>query len=319
MNPSFRFALAFLFLSIYAHGQTKIEQVINLFEQKKYNQIKKILTPIDEKNSDYAAAQYYLGRVSYQEENYDDASDYFEEAVDTNDKVADYHYWLGNAYAALAQNSNMLKQGMLAPKMKKAWENAIALDTKNIDARISLVQYYTQAPGFMGGSIENAKAVVNQIIKLKPAEGHRQMGNIYISEKKIAEAEKEFLAMVKTDATYVSGLANFYTSQKQYEKAFGLFEEALVKNPEDYSSIYQIGKTSALSGQKLDRGEECLKKYLMHTPQKNEPSHAGANMRMAQINEKRGNKAEAKKLFEAALKMDSSLKEAKEGLERVSK
>jgi Tfp pilus assembly protein PilF len=57
----------------------------------------------------------------------------------------------------------------------------------------------------------------------------------------------------------------------------------------------------------------------LYTPKQNEPSHAGANMRMAQIYEKRGNKTEAKKLFEAALKQDNTLKEAKEGLDRVSK
>lgn len=319
MNRSFRLAFAFLLISLCAVGQTKIEQAKALFEQSKYDQVKKILAPIGEKDSDYAAAQYYLGRVAFEEKKYDDAQDFFEEAVDADDKVADYHSWLGNTYGTIAQNSNMIKKGMLAPKMKNAWERAIALDPKNIDARTSLIQYYTQAPGFMGGSIEKAKEVANQIIKLKPAEGHRQMGNIYMSEKNSAEAEKEFLAMVKADPMYVSGLANFYTGQKQYEKAFGLFEEALVKNPEDYTSIYQIGKTSALSGQKLDRGEECLKKYLTHAPQQNEPSHAGANMRLAQIKEKRGNKAEAKKLFETALKMDGNLKEAKEGLERVSK
>jgi hypothetical protein len=84
-------------------------------------------------------------------------------------------------------------------------------------------------------------------------------------------------------------------------------------------ATYQIGKTSALSGQRLERGEVCLKKYLTYQPQKNEPSHAGANMRLAQIMEKAGKKTEAKKLYEAALKGDATLKEAKEGLERVSK
>jgi Flp pilus assembly protein TadD len=62
-----------------------------------------------------------------------------------------------------------------------------------------------------------------------------------------------------------------------------------------------------------------LRKYLKYTPKPNEPSHGGANMRLGQILEKKGNKAEAKKLYETALKMDSNLKEAKEGLERVSK
>jgi hypothetical protein len=42
-------------------------------------------------------------------------------------------------------------------------------------------------------------------------------------------------------------------------------------------------------------------------------------MRLAQIKEKKGNKPEAKKYFETALKQDPNLKEAKEGLERCSK
>ena len=85
------------------------------------------------------------------------------------------------------------------------------------------------------------------------------------------------------------------------------------------ASIYQIGKTSALSGQKLERGEECLKKYLLYVPKQNEPSLAGANMRLAQINEKKGNKTEARRLYESALMLDASLKEANEGLQRTSK
>lgn len=320
MKKSFRLTVSLLVLTaVVALAQTKLEQAKGLYDKGQLEQVKKILKPIGEKEADYAAARYYLGRVAFDEKNYDDAADYFEEAVDTNDKVADYHNWLGNTYGTIAQDANVLKQGMLAPKMKRAWEAAIALDPKNIESRTALISYYTQAPGFMGGSMEKAKEVAAQIMKLKPAEGHLQMGNILMREKKVVEAEKEFLEMVKADPNYVSGLANFYTSQKQYEKAFTLFEEALKKNPEDYLSIYQVGKTSAISGQKLERGEDCLKKYLTYTPKQNEPSHAGANMRLAQIKEKAGKKVEAKKLFETALKLDGNLKEAKEGLERVSK
>lgn len=310
---------AFLLLPIALFSQSSVEKAKTLYETKKYDEAEKILKSVGEKAADYAASRYYLGRIAFDKKEYDDASDFFEEATEADPKGADYFNWLGNTYGTIARDANMLKQGMLAPKMKKAWEMAIALDPKNIDARTSLIQYYLQAPGFMGGSIDKAKEVAKQIIALNPAEGHRQLGNVYLSDKKPAEAEKEFLEAVKINPDYISLLANFYTNQKQYDKAFTMFEEAIKKNPEDYTSIYQVGKTSALSGQKLDRGEECLKKYLTHTPTQNEPSHAGANMRLAQIKEKRGQKAEAKKLFETALKLDGGLKEAKEGLERTSK
>jgi hypothetical protein len=96
--------------------------------------------------------------------------------------------------------------------------------------------------------------------------------------------------------------------------------EAFIKiNPTAMKYFYQIGKASALSGIKIDRGEECLLKYLNYKPMQSEPSHAGANMRLAQIHERRGNRASAKKFFELALLQDNSLKEAKEGLDRMTK
>jgi len=297
-----------------------LEQVKNLYDQRKYDQVKKVLQPIKKDNPDFAVSRYYLGRVAFDEKKYDDAADYFKEATETNDKVADYQVWLGDTYGTIAKDANVFKQGLLAPKMKNAWEAAIALDKKNISARLSLIQFYLQAPGFMGGSVDKAKEVANQLIKLKPAEGHYQMGTILLQEKKKPEAEKEFLEMVKLDTRYTPNLANYYAGQKQYDKAFALFEDALKKDPEDYLAIYQFGKTSALSGQRLDRGEEHMKKYLTsYSPKQNEPSHAGAKMRLAQIKEKKGQKTEAKKLFGEALNEDKNLKEAKEGLERLSK
>ncbi len=301
------------------NAQSSLKSGKEFYESKKFTEAAKLLKEIPDDSQDYAAAQYYLGRISYDLMEYEDAAEYFEEASEVNNKVADYFNWLGDTYGTIAKDANVVRQGFLAPKMKSAWETAIVLDPKNISSRQSLVEYYTQAPGFMGGSFEKAKAVASQIIKLSPAQGHRSMGNILMREKNSAGAEKEYLSMAKADVAYTSVLGNFYVGQKQYDKAFGLFEEPLKKNPNDMVSVYLIGRTSAVSGQRLDKGEQCLRQYLAYKPKENEPSHAGANMRLAQIYEYRGNKLEAKKLFEAALKQDKSLEEAKKGLERVSK
>lgn len=313
-----RLIVLLIFLTSSLAAQT-VDRAKKLWEANNSSEARKLLLSVKEDNKEYAEARFYLGRIAFDEEKYDDAEEYFEEAIDKNDKVADYYNWYGNTLGTIAGDANMFRQATLAPKMKSAWEKAVALDPVAIDPRISLIRYYTQAPAIAGGSVEKAIEVANEIKKLKPAEGHRQLGNIYFKEKKTAEAEKEFIAMAKADPTYVQSLANYYLNQKQYDKAFAIFEEAMKKNPDDILAMYQIGKTSALSGQKLDRGEACLRKYLTYTPKQNEPSHAGANMRLAQIMEKRGKKSEAKILYETALKSDAGLKEAKEGLERVSK
>lgn len=308
-----------LVVPLIAAGQSALDKAKGLYEGKKYTEASKLLEEIDDDHQDYAVAQYYLGRIAFDQKEYDDAADYFEEATEANDKNAEYFLWLGDTYGTIAKDANVVRQGFLAPKMKSAWETAIALDAKNISARQSLVEYYTQAPGFMGGSFEKAKEVANQIIKLSPATGHRVMGNIYVREKNIPAAEKEFITMAKIEPNLRTALANFYNGQQQYDKAFALIEQMMKEDPYDILIVYQYGRASALAGKNLDKGEECLRKYLAYTPKQFEPSHAGANMRLAQVYEKRGNKTEAKKLFETALKLDNSLKEAKEGLERVSK
>ena len=313
--------LSFLLLTAFlAQSQTMADKARKLYDEKKYPEVHNLLKGIEENNAEYAVAQYYLGRLAYDQKDYDNAADFFEEATDAKGgQVAEYYNWLGNTYGTIAQNANIFRQGMLAPKMKSAWEKAIALDPKNMDARFSLISYYTQAPGIMGGSFEKAKEMSLQIGLMNPVQGHRSLGNILVQEKKFEAAEKEYLEMVKMDPNFSPVLANFYFVQQKYDKAFNMFEEALRQNPQDMASTYQIGKASALSGQRLDLGEECLKKYLNYAPKQNEPSHAGANMRLAQIYEKNGKKADAKQMFETALKLDNSLKEAREGLVRVSK
>lgn len=312
-----RLILLLLLISFSLTAQT-LDRAKIFLENKNVTEARKTLLTVREGNKEYAEAQFMLGRISYDEMKYDDAEEYFEEAIEANDQVAGYYTWYGNTLGAMASDANFFTQGMLAPKMKNAWEKAVALDPDAVDPRISLIQYYLQAPAIVGGSVDKAVEIANQILKLKPAEGHRQLGNIYLKEKKIAEAEKEFIAMANEDVTYNQALANFYQSQKQFNKAFDLFESVVKSNPNDMLALYQIGKTGALSGQKLDRGEECLRKYLSYKPRQGEPSHAGANMRLGQIMEKRGKKTEAKILYQSAINSDPTLKEAKEGLERLS-
>lgn len=314
------YLITLLFLvSLNAFGQAS-EQGKKLYEQKKYTDAVAVLEKVDEDDPDYAAAQYYLGRVAFDQKNYDDAVDFFEEATEAkNGEKSEYFAWLGDTYGTIARDANVIKQGMLAPKMKSAWEKAIALDNKNLDARLSLISFYTEAPGFMGGSMDKAKEMARQITAINPVQGHRSMGNLYMKEKNPAAAEKEYKEMVRLDPNTMPMLGNFYVNEKQHDKAFALFDEQLKKNPQDMLSTYQLGKTSAVSGQRLDDGEQAMLKYLAYTPKQNEPSLAGANMRLAQIYEKKGRKADAKQRYESAIKLDGNLKEAKDGLERVSK
>ncbi len=256
--------LIVLIISIFnLFGQSGMDKGKIFYESKKYDEAEKVLKTVTEKNSDYAAAQYYLGKIALDKKEYDAAADFFEEATESNPKSSEYFNALGDAYAAIGGESGMLKQMSVGPKALSAWEKAAELDPKNIKAHYSLFGAYTQAPAIMGGGTEKANAMAKE--------------------------------------------------------TFALLDESLKKTPDNYLHLYWHGRISAITGMRLDQGEACLKKYVGYTPKEGEPSVAGAYMRLGQINEKLGNKAEAKKYFEMALKLDSKLKGAQEGLERTSK
>ena len=70
----------FLLLSISVSAQTSIEKARKLYEERKPAEAKKILSGIKDDDKEFAAAQYYQGRIAFDEKNYDDAQEFFEEA-----------------------------------------------------------------------------------------------------------------------------------------------------------------------------------------------------------------------------------------------
>jgi tetratricopeptide (TPR) repeat protein len=298
-----------------------LKQALQLVEQKKYAEAKKIFTAIAEDHQDYAEAQFQLGKMAFIDKKYDEAADFFDEAIDSNEKIADYHYWLGAAYGSEAQQANMLRQGFLAPKIKKAFEKCVALNPKHIDGLSGLAQYYLQAPSIAGGDINKALACAKNMKAIDKEKGAILLGQIYTKQGKTAEAEKEYedlLAAKPNDPATLVAVGTAYVTLKKYQKALDLYEGFLKQQPTQMLINYQVGKVASISGIALERGEACLKSYLNHKPQANEPSIGGAYFRLGMIQEKKGNKTEAKKLYEIAIKLDSKLNEAKEALKRVS-
>lgn len=310
----------FLLCVIQAKGQG-LQEIKRLFEQKKLDDAKKIALGIKEGTADYAEARFWLGRIMFEKQDLPASSEYFEEAIEANGKVANYHYWLGAAYGVEAQRSNIVKQGWMASKIKDAFERCVALDPKHQDALDGLMQFYLQAPSFMGGDPAKAMEMANLIKEISPLAGHKAIASVYINQKKIPEAEAELkkaIAIAPTDFSAHYMLGNFYFQDKQYDKAFGQYESFLVQTPNHMPAKYQVGKVAAFSGQNLEKGEVYLTQYLQYQPTQQDPSHSGANLRLGMIYEKKGDKSLAKKHYELALKLDPTLQEAKDGLKRVS-
>ena len=207
-------------------------------------------------------------------------------------------------------------------KMKDEAERAVQLDPNHIEARFMLIDVYVMAPAMMGGSEAKALEQANEIKRNDAFQGHRAYVRIYTLQKKIDLARNEYLAEVSEEpnsARAHNALGAFFAiTDKNYPGAFEEIEKALKLDTAYMPAWFRLGQVAALSLSNFARGEEALKKYLKYQPKDTEPELANAHYRLGQIYENQGKKTEAKQSYEAALQLNPGLKEAAEGLKRVS-
>ena len=112
-----------------------------------------------------------LGRKAFSAGQYEQAIAEFEKAVHQDIDNSDYHWWLARAYGQRALQVKSGEQFFLARKVKAHLEQAVALNPDNIAARFDLLQYHLQAPGFLGGGLEEAKRQAEEIARQDAQQG----------------------------------------------------------------------------------------------------------------------------------------------------
>jgi Tfp pilus assembly protein PilF len=133
-------------------------------------------------------------------------------------------------------------------------------------------------------------------------------------EKARAQAEE----IKKLDASRGrAAIAGLYAAEKKNDLAFAEFEDALKDNPDDYSALYQFGRLAAITGERMDRGLEALRKCLTLTPPEGQHGQAAAHWRIGLILEKKGDQAGARAAYEAALRSDPKFSQAAESLKKL--
>ncbi len=257
---------------------------VALAKAGRYPEARDALQAIVDREPANAEAWHELGVVwKARRDNaaYEEAVRCFRKAVEREPKNAAFLADFGGTSLELAGRTNSLSA---AREGKAALEKAVGMDPSNLDAREGLFQFYLRAPFFVGGSTAKADAELAQIRARDPER-----------------------------ATALAVLAR--ASMKDYAGAFRLCDEALARNPNDYTALYQYGRTASVSGTNLQRGVECLRKALtLEPPHPASPTHSNLWYRLGDIEEKLGNPAEARAAYENAVELDPANRQAQSGL-----
>lgn len=272
-----------------------------------------------------AAEHYKAGRAAMSASNAEGASRAFEKAVALDDRNAEYHLWLGRAVGSQAIVAGKFQQPFLARRAQNEFERAVQLDPASVGGREGLLQFYLNAPGVMGGSLEKARQQAAEIGKVSRLRGHLALAGIANHEKEPAVAEREYRAAV-TDAPDSSvasiALANYLQSNGRSDEAFATIDRALARHPGDAALLFGVGRIAAASGRQLDRGEHALRQLLAIGPADTAgtglPAPAILHFRLGELLVKKGDKVRAKKEFEAALELNPRLDAARRALLALS-
>ena len=283
---SLRLLALFVCSAALLSAATPSEDAIALFKSKQYPAAREAFDKIAAAAPDNAEAHYYLGILATRRADTDEAIKQLEHATSLAPTNSDYFMDLGDAYGTAAGKAGLFSQMGLAKKCQAALERSVALNPDNLPARNGLVTYYRQAPTFVGGGMSKAYEQAAEIKKRDPIMGAAVYGQLYIADKK-------------------------------YDEAFAVFEKVLTTAPDNYISLYSIGRTAAQTGTRLERGEECLRRCLELKPAKNEPGYAAVQWRLGNLAEKRGDRAAAKAAYEASLKIDPAFPQALDSLAKL--
>jgi tetratricopeptide (TPR) repeat protein len=296
----------------------RLEEAQALIASRKTAEARRVLEPCAREDPRDAQAASALARAYLLEQDIDQAVFWFERAVELEPGNSDFRLWLGRACGQKALRANVLEQFALARRVRRSFEQAVKLDPSNLSARLSLLEYYVRAPGILGGSLEKARSQAGEIRNRDRLRGHRAFGQIAEEQKSFTAAAREYdeaLREFPQSSDPVYWRADLAMRQKDYAMALELLE-SLWRARSEPEALYRIGRLAVLSGQGLERGEECLKLYIDHQPTEDEPSLASAHLELGALYQKQGDRARARKEYEAALTLEPSSLEAKKALSR---
>jgi len=267
-----------------------------------------------------ATAATLLGRMAWQYANYKEAARWLDAAIALEPRRVEAYIWRARTYIQEIETVNFLRKGGVAARARDMLDKAVAIDPSSFDAREARTEYLMNAPGIAGGSIDKARAEANTAKRGSPYRGALLVGRVEEKAGNAAAAEAEYKALLTTfpdSGGAREALASLYQTQSRWDDAFRIIEDRLRANPNDYGMLYQLGRAASLSGQRLEAGEEALRRYLARDNAR-KAFDGGVHYRLGAIRERRGDAQGARSEYEVAIALDPRNVAAKRALERLA-
>jgi len=185
-----------------------------------------------------AKAQHVArGQALLKEKKFQEASLEFRSALQIDEKLADAHWGLANAYEGLQRYQEAFDEMRLTAE----------LDPNNLDVRVRLGNYYLVGSKQSSAAITEAERLAKEVLEKDPnhIEGHILMGSVLFAQDKKSEAFAELNHAVELNPKRVESylsLARFYVLTKDLTTAEATYQRAISVSGGSALAHYEYGK-----------------------------------------------------------------------------
>lgn len=261
-----------------------------------------------------------LARAYYSIEQWDDAISTNQRALKLQPNSSEFHSWMGRAYGEKADTVGVFGAASLARKTKSEFEKAVQLNPVASQSRLDLAEYYIEAPSFMGGGIDKARAQAEAAARFDQAASHLIRARIAQHGKDFDEAETDFkaaIASAKNPASYWINLASFYQSRGRFaemEKAIAAAVAAPGRQP---NVLYDAASILYRAGRNYPGAVSYLREYLSEGRFEEDAPAFRAHFLLGELMEKVQKRSDAIAEYRIALGMASDFKKAQSALDKL--
>lgn len=277
-----RFLIIAAFCALTVSAAADMEQASKLYDQTDYDGVLAVIG----KSPNSLQEWILTGKAHFMKADFKKASEAFEKAIQLQPSSSEAYLWLGRSFGRRAETSSILTAPGLASKSRQAFEKSVDLNPNNKEALNDLFEYYIQAPGFLGGGMDKANALIEKIAKLDPAER-------YFAQARLAEERKEWnnaelylrhaAEAAPRQAGRVIDLAKFLARHGKIQESELAFKQAEKIAPNSPQLLFDRAQTYIEGKRNSEVARALLERYLKSSLTPDNPPREEARKLLRQV------------------------------------
>lgn len=267
-----------------AAGSTAVRRAADLYQHTEYRQAVAALQPELNTNPE---AMLLAGKSWFMLGEFKKATEVLQKAAAADPRSSHVHHWLGKAWGRRAETSSFLTAPRYAGNCREAFEKAVQLDPNNIEAMNDLLEYYLEAPGFLGGGLDKAEALAARIASKDSVEKHYALARLAEKRAEFQKAEhhlRRAAELAPNQIGRVIDLARFLAKRGKVGESEAAFQQAAALAPKHPKLLFGRAEVYIETKRNLDQARQLLREYLQTDLTPDDPPREEAERLLRLVN-----------------------------------